>query len=71
MSTIQISNLTSHGLNLFCDSENYMNELSEDGLELTKIHGGSTPCCVMVSIYSVAVIGGGVIGYEISRQFRS
>ena len=71
MATIQLNDLASNGLSLFCDSENYLNEIGESGLEVTNIKGGSTPCCLMVSIYAVAVVGGAVIGYDIGMNIRN
>jgi hypothetical protein len=46
MSTISISNLKPSGLELFSDSESYLNEISEN--ELTDITGGSSPICLSI-----------------------
>jgi hypothetical protein len=43
MSTIQISDLNSIGLNLLSDYESFMNDLDEDESEIPNIHGGCTP----------------------------
>ena len=39
MTTIKIDNLKPAGAELFCDSESFINDLSND--ELAYIHGGS------------------------------
>jgi hypothetical protein len=46
MSTISISDLKPSGLDLFSDSENYLDEISEN--EFTNITGGSTPVCLSI-----------------------
>jgi hypothetical protein len=48
MATIKISDLHSAGSELFMDSESYLNELTNE--ELNMAHGGSTPrrCTFMV-----------------------
>lgn len=52
MSTIDLHDLKSTGLDLFLDSENYLNELTGD--ELTIIHGGSTTVCSAVVVTRVS-----------------
>lgn len=47
MSTISISDLKPSGLDLFSDSENYLDEISES--EFTNVNGGiSTPVCLSI-----------------------
>jgi hypothetical protein len=48
MATIKISDLHSAGSELFIDSESYLNELTDE--ELNMAHGGSTPGCATVVI---------------------
>lgn len=49
MATINISDLNPVGLELFSESESYMNEISEG--EFTGIQGGSSNLCWAVSSY--------------------
>jgi hypothetical protein len=53
MATIAISDLSITGLDLFSDSESYMNELS-DG-DMVGIKGGGTPVITLTIAYTVAV----------------
>jgi len=53
MATIKISDLHSAGSELFMDSESYLNELTNE--ELNMAHGGSTPLCVGCFVAGVAV----------------
>jgi hypothetical protein len=46
MSTISISDLKPSGLDLFSDSENYLDEISES--EFINVSGGSTPVCLSI-----------------------
>jgi hypothetical protein len=48
MSTISIFDLKLSGLDLFSDSENYLDEISES--EFTNVVGGSTPATVEIII---------------------
>ena len=48
MATIKISDLHSAGSELFMDSESYLNELTNEELNMT--HGGSTPLCAGIII---------------------
>jgi len=48
MATIKISDLHSAGSELFMDSESYLNELTNE--ELNMAHGGSTPVCTFIVI---------------------
>ncbi len=50
MASIKISELPPAGSELFYDSENYMNEVSEG--ELLSVQGGSSPVCLLVSYVS-------------------
>ncbi|WP_138499833.1 hypothetical protein [Nostoc sp. PA-18-2419] len=54
MATIKINNLNASGSDLFNDSESFLNELTEDELNVTK--GGSTPFCITI-VVSVVVYG--------------
>ena len=56
MATIKISDLHSAGSELFMDSESYLNELTNE--ELNIAHGGlffSTPYCVSYITVSVVI----------------
>jgi hypothetical protein len=56
MATIKISDLHSAGSELFMDSESYLNELTNEELNMT--HGGSTPACISFSVgVSVSIYG--------------
>jgi hypothetical protein len=46
MSTISISDLKPSGLDLFLDSENYLDEISES--EFTNVVGGVTPVTIEI-----------------------
>ena len=48
MATIKISDLHSAGSELFMDSESYLNELTNEELNMT--HGGSTPFCMGIIV---------------------
>jgi len=51
MATIKISDLHSAGSELFMDSESYLNELTNE--ELNMAHGGSTQVCVTLITTSI------------------
>ncbi|MDF5706647.1 MAG: hypothetical protein PUP90_02925 [Nostoc sp. S4] len=58
MATIKISDLHPVGSEFFIDSESFLNELTEDELNITK--GGSTPFCIAIAVsVSVSVYGYG------------
>ncbi|MEG4183601.1 hypothetical protein QUA32_17730 [Microcoleus sp. Pol14D6] len=59
MATIKISDLHPTGSDLFQDSENYLNELTDDELDLT--HGGFSP--------AVSFVTRAVSGYVVSQVF--
>jgi hypothetical protein len=46
MATIKIADLRPIGSEFFADSESYLNELTDDELNMTQ--GGSTPVCSVV-----------------------
>jgi hypothetical protein len=46
MATIKIADLRPVGSEFFADSESYLNELTDDELNMTQ--GGSTPVCSVV-----------------------
>jgi hypothetical protein len=48
MSTIDIFDLKPSGLDLFSDTENYLDDLSDS--EFTDVTGGSTPVCLSIGI---------------------
>ena len=48
MATIAISDLNTPGLDLFQDSESFLNELKEDELNMTR--GGGTPAVIILTI---------------------
>ena len=56
MATIKISDLHSAGSELFMDSESYLNELTND--ELNMAHGGlpTSPYCAIAISLSVIII---------------
>jgi len=54
MATIKISDLHSAGSELFMDSESYLNELTNE--ELNMAHGGSTPACVSFIVILTSII---------------
>jgi hypothetical protein len=56
MATIKISDLHSAGSELFMDSESYLNELTDE--ELNMAHGGfiTTPYCVIALSVSTITI---------------
>jgi hypothetical protein len=43
MSTIQVRNLEPKGLELFNSAESFINELSDEDLQISSPHGGCTP----------------------------
>lgn len=65
MATIKISDLHPTGADLFQDSENYLNELTDDELDLT--HGGFTPA---VSKFVVTAVSRYVVSRVVSRLFQ-
>jgi hypothetical protein len=54
MATIKIVDLRPVGSEFFADSESYLNELTDDELNLTQ--GGSTFVCSVVTITIVSLI---------------
>jgi hypothetical protein len=54
MATIKIVDLRPVGSEFFADSESYLNELTDDELNLTQ--GGSTLVCSVVTITIVSLI---------------
>jgi hypothetical protein len=63
MATIKISDLHSVGSELFMDSESYLNELTNE--ELNMAHGGSTPLCIS---YSIGFTVGVTVSYFITTR---
>jgi hypothetical protein len=64
MATIKIVDLSPVGSEFFTDSESYLNELTNDELNMTQ--GGSTPLCVTV----VTMVTAAVVSYQIGRYTR-
>jgi hypothetical protein len=64
MATIKISDLHPTGADLFQDSENYLNELTDDELDLTQ--GGFTPAFSFVT----KAVSGYVVSKVVSRLFE-
>ena len=52
MATIKIADLSPVGSEFFADSESYLNELTDDELNMTQ--GGSTPVCSVV--YTIVIV---------------
>ncbi len=65
MATIKISDLHPTGADLFQDSENYLNELTNDELDLAQ--GGFTPA---VSKFVTKAVSGYVVSKVVSRLFQ-
>jgi hypothetical protein len=61
MATIKISDLHSAGSELFIDSESYLNELTNE--ELNMAHGGSTPVCLAWSFATLSSVVTTVASY--------
>lgn len=53
MACITISDLHPTGYDLFYHEESYLNELTDEELNMTQ--GGSTPACVTISIAYVTI----------------
>jgi hypothetical protein len=66
MATIKIVDLSPVGSEFFADSESYLNELTDDELNLTQ--GGSTPVCSVVTL--VSMVSAAVASYQIGRYTR-
>jgi hypothetical protein len=64
MTTIKISDLHPTGSDLFHDSESYLNELTDDQLDLT--HGGSSGFCSFV----FTAVSRYVVSQVVSRLFQ-
>jgi hypothetical protein len=64
MATIKIVDLSPVGSEFFADSESYLNELTDDELNMTQ--GGSTPVCITV----VTIVTAAVASYHIGRATR-
>ena len=52
MATIKIADLRPVGSEFFADSESYLNELTNDELNMTQ--GGSTPVCLGSALVTLA-----------------
>ena len=61
MATIKISDLHSAGSELFMDSESYLNELTNE--ELNMAYGGTTPACLAWSFATLASLVSSVASY--------
>ena len=66
MASIAISNLHPAGADLFMDSESFMNELTDEQLNMT--HGGATPGAagVVIIIASNAFCAGVAVGVTLT-----
>jgi hypothetical protein len=62
MATIKIADLSPVGSEFFADCESYLNELTDDELNMTQ--GGSTPFCL------VTLVTAAVVSYQIGRYTR-
>ncbi len=58
MSTIQVRNLEPKGLDLFNSAESFINELSDEDLQISSPHGGCTP--FVLGLWAGMIIGGGI-----------
>ncbi|MEQ9234321.1 hypothetical protein [Coleofasciculus sp. E2-BRE-01] len=63
MSSLKISDLNPAGSELLLDSESYLNELTNEELNLT--HGGSSVICSMAAITAIAQFS-----YQLGRDAR-
>ena len=54
MATIKIADLRPVGSQFFARSESYLNELTDDELNMTQ--GGSTPACIVTIITIVSLV---------------
>ncbi|AFZ59459.1 hypothetical protein H6G54_07835 [Anabaena cylindrica FACHB-243] len=59
MASIKISDLRPSGLDLFVDSESFLNDLNDSDLAAT--NGGATPA-------GVALLGAAWLGYSIGKE---
>jgi len=66
MATIKISDLHSAGSELFMDSESYLNELTNE--ELNIAHGGSTQVCVTLITTSIISFTFSIVGTTTIRR---
>ena len=66
MATIKIADLNPVGSEFFADSESYLNELTNDELNMTQ--GGSTPACISITV--VTIVTAAVASYHIGRATR-
>ena len=62
MASIKISDLRPSGLELFVDSESFLNDLSDSDLTMT--NGGATPT-------TVVLLGAAWLGYNIGKEVAS
>jgi len=66
MATIQINNLNAAGSDLFNDSESYLNELTDEEINMT--NGGITPTITVAYLCSVGAIGLSLWVYAFYRR---
>ena len=62
MASIKISDLRPSGLDLFVDSESFLNDLSDS--DLANTNGGATPTTVLL-------IGAAWLGYNVGKEVAS
>jgi hypothetical protein len=62
MASIKISDLRPSGLDLFVDSESFLNDLSDS--DLANTNGGATPV-------AITLLGAAWLGYSIGKEVAS